>query len=235
MENLPHHVAIIMDGNGRWAKARHLPVLEGHRKGAEALRRIVRYAKEKNISYLTAYSFSTENWRRSKIEIEGLMNLIRFNLEKHLRELVEENIKIRVIGDLSAFPKDVQMLITKAVEKTSRNTQMMLILALNYGSRSEITRAVQALIKESRTSKINPEIITEKTIEEHLYTKDIPDPDLLIRTSGEMRISNFLLWQCAYSEFLFPSTLWPDFGEKEFEEALEVYASRQRRFGARPK
>ncbi len=234
MKNIPRHVAIIMDGNGRWAKSKHLPVLEGHRKGAEALRQAAYYAKDKGISYLTVYAFSTENWRRSKIEVTGLINLIRFNIKQHLQELIDKDIKIKIIGDLLSFPEDVRLLINDAVAKTACNTSLTLSIALNYGGRQEIIRSAQCLAKDVQEGRIAPQDIKEENIEEYLYTKGTPDPDLLIRTSGEERISNFLLWQSAYSEFYFPSVYWPDFGEKEFDEALKIYSSRQRRFGARP-
>lgn len=234
MRNIPRHVAIIMDGNGRWAKSRHLPVLEGHRKGAEALRQVTYYAKNKGISYLTVYAFSTENWRRSKLEVTGLLNLIRFNIKQHLQELIDEKIKIQTIGDLTGFPEDVRTLIEDAVIKTAHNTSFTLVIALNYGGRHEITRSMQYIAKEIKEGSLDPQDIKEENIENYLYTKGIPDPDLLIRTSGEKRLSNFLLWQCAYSEFYFPSVYWPDFGEKEFDKALEAYSNRQRRFGARP-
>ena len=228
---LPRHVAIIMDGNGRWAKARRLPRAAGHRRGVEAVRRIVRKAGEIGIKVLTLYAFSSENWRRPVEEVSDLMGLLRHFIRADLNEIAEAGVRIRVIGDYRAFQDDVVKLIDGAIERTAGNTGMTLVIALNYGSQNEIARAAQLLAERARSGQIEPSSITADTIAAELDTADIPPVDLLIRTSGERRLSNFLLWQAAYAELLFVDTLWPDFGEAELAQALDDFARRERRFG----
>jgi undecaprenyl diphosphate synthase len=228
---LPRHVAIIMDGNGRWAKARRLPRAAGHRRGVEAVRRIVRKAGELGIEVLTLYAFSSENWRRPVEEVSDLMGLLRHFIRADLNEIAEAGVRIRVIGDYRAFQDDVVKLIDGAIERTVGNTGMTLVIALNYGSHNEIARAAQALAERARGGEIEPAAITADAIAAELDTADIPPVDLLIRTSGERRLSNFLLWQAAYAELLFVDTLWPDFGEAELVQALDDFARRERRFG----
>ena len=225
MTNLPVHIAIIMDGNGRWAKARGLSRTAGHKKGVEATKSVVRHAGEIGLKYLTLYAFSTENWRRPETEINDLMTLLRFYLKSEAAELHKNNVRLRVIGFRERLSKDILNMIDKIEEMTASNTGLNLTIALDYGSRQEILRAVNALISQGVSN------VDEQTFEAHLFTKDIPDPDLLIRTSGEERISNFLLWQCAYSEFYFTDTLWPEFTNEEFDKAIATYNSRERRYG----
>ena len=229
--NLPRHVAIIMDGNGRWAKARRLPRAAGHRRGVEAVRRVVRQAGELGIEALTLYAFSSENWRRPAEEISDLMGLLRHFIRADINEIAGANVRIRVIGDYRAFQDDVVKLIDGAIERTAANTGMTLAIALNYGSQNELARAARMLAERARAGEIEPASITAEALERELYTADLPPVDLLIRTSGERRLSNFLLWQAAYAELLFVDTLWPDFGEAEFSAALEEFARRERRFG----
>jgi undecaprenyl diphosphate synthase len=228
---LPRHVAIIMDGNGRWAKARRLPRVAGHRRGIDAVRRVVRRAGELGIQVLTLYAFSSENWRRPAEEISDLTGLMRHFIGVHLDEIHEANVRIRVIGDHSAFQGDVVTLIDGAIARTAGNTGMTLVIALNYGSQNELALAARALAERVRAGEIHPAAITPEAVAAELQTGDLPDVDLLIRTSGERRLSNFLLWQAAYAELLFVDTLWPDFGEAELEAALSDYGRRERRFG----
>ncbi len=225
------HLALILDGNGRWALSRGLPTIEGHRQGAEALRNILRDVWDAGIQYLTVYAFSTENWKRSKLEISGIMQILRYNLKKHLNEFIENNIQIRILGDLLKFPKDLVPLIENAVEKTKKNTGLTLAIALNYGGRAEITRAAKRIAEKVVSQEMSLEEIDEALFAHHLYTAGLPDPDLLIRTGGDIRISNYLLWQMAYTEFLFTETLWPDFSKTDLIESLEEFKKRQRRFG----
>jgi undecaprenyl diphosphate synthase len=228
---VPRHVAIIMDGNGRWAKARRLPRVAGHRRGVEAVRGVVRHAGELGIGVLTLYAFSSENWRRPAEEISDLMGLLRHFIGIHLDELHEAGIRIRVIGDYHAFQPDVVRLIQGALDRTAANTSMTLVIALNYGSQNELAAAARALAEKARAGELDPAAITAETLEAELSTSDLPPVDLLIRTSGERRVSNFLLWQAAYAELLFVETLWPDFGPAELEAALEDFSRRDRRFG----
>jgi undecaprenyl diphosphate synthase len=228
---LPRHLAIIMDGNGRWAKARRLPRVAGHRRGVETVRRIVRRAGELGIEVLTLYAFSSENWRRPVEEISDLMGLLRHFIRADLDEIAQAGVRIRVIGDYRAFQDDVVRLIDGAIERTAANTGMTLAIALNYGSQNELAHAARALAEQARAGALDPAAITPELIERNLYTGDLPPVDLLIRTSGERRLSNFLLWQAAYAELLFVDTLWPDFDEAELERALEDFARRERRFG----
>ena len=227
-EGTPVHVAIIMDGNGRWAKARGLPRTAGHKRGADAVKRVVKSAGNLGISYLTLFGFSSENWQRPEAEVKDLMGLLRFYLESEITELAAAGVRLNVIGDRSRFPADTVDLITKSEARTASNTKLVLTIALSYGSRQEIVAAVKAIAAE----KIDPAEITEETVTRHLFTADMPDPDLLIRTSGEQRISNFLLWQLAYTELVFTDTLWPDFGHAELETAIATFRSRERRYGA---
>ena len=228
---LPRHVAIIMDGNGRWAKARRLPRIAGHRRGVEAVRRIVRKAGDIGIEVLTLYAFSSENWRRPVEEVSDLMGLLRHFIRADLNEIAQAGVRIRVIGDYRAFQDDLVRLIDDAIERTAGNTAMTLVIALNYGSQNELARAARTLAERAKAGEIDPASITADTISAELDTRDIPPVDLLIRTSGERRLSNFLLWQAAYAELLFTETLWPDFGEAELMHALDDFSRRERRFG----
>tara|TARA_Y100001934_G_scaffold272886_1_gene362026 strand:+ start:39344 stop:40084 length:741 start_codon:yes stop_codon:yes gene_type:complete len=229
---VPNHIAIIMDGNGRWANARSLPRAEGHRKGAEAVRRVVETAAKLGVSYLTLFGFSSENWKRPKYEIEKLMLLLRLYLRSEIAEMHRNNIRFRMIGDRTTLPSNVVELIEHAETATSVNSGLNLILALSYGGRQEIVNAARELSKKVVAGELSAEEIDENRFESHLLTLDIPDPDLLIRTSGEKRISNFLLWQNAYSELVFLDVLWPDFGEVELRNAIAEFQSRDRRFGS---
>ncbi|MCR9139495.1 MAG: isoprenyl transferase [Alphaproteobacteria bacterium] len=229
--SVPQHVAIIMDGNGRWAERRGQARTAGHRRGVEAVRAAVESAGELGVKYLTLFAFSSENWRRPQQEVNDLMGLLKFFIRRDLAELHRENIKIRVIGDKASLKADILSLLTEAEELTKANTAMQLIIAFNYGGRDEIARAARRLAARVSQGDLNAEDIREEDIGASLDTAGIPDPDLLIRTSGEQRISNFLLWQAAYAEFVFLPCLWPDFDRKAFEEALDIYQCRNRRFG----
>ena len=222
---VPRHVAIIMDGNGRWAKQKGLPRAAGHKAGAEAVRRTLQAAADAGVEVLTLYAFSSENWRRSEEEISDLKGLMRYYVEKELDRLTEERVKLRLIGDYRAFGPEMTRLLDRAIEKTAKNDRLTLVVALNYGSQQEIARAAAKAASAGE--------VTVESIGNHLETAGLPELDLLIRTSGEVRLSNFLLWQSAYSELLFTAVLWPDFGEAEFNEALAQFAARQRRFGGR--
>jgi undecaprenyl diphosphate synthase len=228
---LPAHVAIIMDGNGRWAKKRLLNRINGHEKGSEAVRTIVRTSRQVGISYLTLYAFSTENWQRPKAEVEALMVLLKKFLQSERKEMTENNIRLRVIGQTNRLPAKVREELEKTMTATRDLTGMNLILALSYGGRAEIVRMVQEVAEKIKHGIIDAEAVNEGLISEHLYTQGIPDPDLLIRTSGEMRISNFLLWQIAYTELFITNTLWPDFSKEEFLKILKGFTTRVRRFG----
>ncbi len=228
----PVHLAIIMDGNGRWAQARGKKRTFGHNAGAEAVRRAVEAASDLGIKYLTLFSFSSENWSRPKSEITDLMGLLRLYLRREIAELHSKNVRLRVIGDRSRLAEDIQDLIINGEEKTKNNTGLNLILALSYGARDEILNATRSLAAECAAGRINPEDIDERAFEQSLFTHDIPDPDLLIRTSGEKRISNFLLWQLAYTEFLFIDKHWPDFSISDMSDAVEEFSRRERRFGS---
>ncbi|MDX2500641.1 MAG: isoprenyl transferase [Deltaproteobacteria bacterium] len=229
--NLPAHIAIIMDGNGRWAKKRLLNRINGHEKGSDTVRTMVRTCREIGISYLTLYAFSTENWQRPKTEVDALMTLLRKFLHSEQKEMIERDIRLRVIGQIDRLPAKVQETLHTTMAATKDNTSMTLILALSYGGRAEITRMVQEVGQKIKHGEIDLNAINDDLIADHLYTRDIPDPDLLIRTSGEMRISNFLLWQIAYSEIFVTPTLWPDFSRDELLEILKDYQNRERRFG----
>ena len=230
---VPRHVAIIMDGNGRWAKARGLPRAAGHRQGAEAARKVLRAAGEAGVECLTLYAFSSENWSRPKDEINDLMGLLRFYITRELDALHREGIRIKILGDHNAFQPDVAKLVDAAVDRTAGNQRMTLAIALNYGSRSELAGAAQALARRVEAGEIGSADIDEAMVEDSLDTADLPPLDLLIRTSGEQRLSNFLLWQAAYAELLFVDTLWPDFDGDALRSALADYAGRERRFGGR--
>ncbi|WP_413289369.1 isoprenyl transferase [Bdellovibrio sp. HCB337] len=229
---LPKHIAIIMDGNGRWAQLRHKPRVFGHIKGTRVAKKIITACSRKGIKNLTLYAFSTENWLRPSAEVSFLMNLLRRYLKKETENLVKENIRFSIIGDISRVPSDVKDAITKAMHATSKCTGLNLVFALSYGSRQEITEAVRTIVAKVAAGELAASEIDESTINGALSTYPTPDPDLILRTSGEMRLSNFLMWQAAYSEFFFTSTLWPDFTEADLEQALEDYSGRQRRFGA---
>lgn len=228
---LPRHIAIIMDGNGRWAKKRSLPRSAGHSAGASNFRKIARYCNKIGIEYLTVYAFSTENWKRPKEEVEAIMNLFRDYLKEALSDFKEENIKTRFIGDTSVLADDLQELIKEAEEASAKATGMTLNIAINYGGRAELAMAVKKLCNDTVSGKLKPEDITEDTISQCLYTANQPDPDLIIRPSGERRISNFLLWQSAYSEFWYSDVLWPDFTKEQLELAIDDFNKRGRRFG----
>lgn len=229
---LPKHVAIIMDGNGRWARERNLPRVEGHRNGAESVRTIVRAAGEVGLKYLTLYAFSVENWNRPKDEVETLMKYLERYLRSETPELDRNNVRLEVIGQIYRLPEFVQKELKKSITTLSKNNGLTVVMALSYGARTEIVDAVRAIAEKVEKDKLDPAEINEAVISQHLYTKNIPDPDLLIRTSGEMRVSNFLLWQISYAELVVTPTLWPDFRKAQFFEALEEYARRHRRFGA---
>lgn len=228
---LPTHIGIIMDGNGRWAQKRFLPRSAGHRAGAQNFRTITRYCSKIGIKYLTVYAFSTENWSRPMEEVGALMRLFKEYLEEALRDFMDENIRVRFIGDVSAFPQELQELIQEVEEASAPKTGMVLNLAMNYGGRAEITRAAKAFAQDVAQGKVQPEDLTEESFSRYLYTGGQPDPDLIIRPSGEERLSNFLLWQSAYAEFVYFDILWPDFKTKDLDEAIAIYSSRQRRFG----
>ena len=230
---VPRHVAIIMDGNGRWAEQRGLPRVAGHRAGAESLRKTLRAAVRHGVEVVTVYAFSSENWRRSDEEIADLTGLMRFYLEREFAEIHREGVRLRIIGDVEAFGADLVSRLLAAVEQTKANTRLTLVVALNYGSRLEIAAAARALAQKVRDGSIEPEAIDETALSAELATNFLPDPDLVIRTSGEIRLSNFLLWQSAYAELMFIETLWPDFDEQVFADVLSRYASRDRRFGGR--
>ncbi len=229
---LPNHVALIMDGNGRWATQRGLPRIAGHRQGARTLKEILRCCKDWGIPALTAYAFSTENWRRPTEEVDFLMGLFERLLNRELAEMQREDVRISFIGDLEALPPNLQRIIQRAMDLTVQNQSLHFAVALNYGSRAEILRVCQHLGAQIQRGELQPEAIAEQHIQQYLYRPDLPDPDLLIRTSGEQRLSNFLLWQMAYTELYFTDILWPDFGREAFQDALDVYQGRDRRFGS---
>ena len=228
---VPRHVAVIMDGNGRWAQARGLPRTEGHRKGMEAVRRIIRHASNRGISQLTLYSFSSENWRRPAEEVGFLMGLLKFFIRRDLAELHAENVRVRVIGEREGLSADIAGLLDEAEHLTRANTGLTLAIAFNYGGRQEIVGAVRAIAEKVARGELDPSAIDTDTIGAALHTAAMPEPDLVIRTSGEQRLSNFLLWQAAYSELVFSPVLWPDFDEAAFDAAILDYNTRERRFG----
>lgn len=231
-ENLPKHIAIIMDGNRRWAKAKKLPIAMGHKEGAKTLEKIVRHANKLGIEYLTVYAFSTENWKRAEDEVKSLMLLLQSYIEEYSKRANSENIKVQFLGDTSAFSDKMQIGIKNCIERTKNNTGVVFNIALNYGGRAEIVRAIKEISNKVKENEIQIEDIDEELVSKNLYTNGMPDPDLLIRTSGEIRLSNFLPWQLVYTEFLFVEKNWPDFLEKDLEDAIEVYQKRTRKFGA---
>jgi undecaprenyl diphosphate synthase len=230
--SLPRHIAIIMDGNGRWARARGLPRIAGHRRGAEAVRRTLTAAAEIGIPYLTLFGFSSENWKRPLNEVDDLMGLLRHYLRGEIAELHGNGVRLRVIGEKSRLAPDIVAMIDNAEKLTAANTGINLTIALSYGGRAEIAAAARKIAAEAKSGAVSLDAIDEDLIARHLFTADLPDPDLLIRTSGEQRISNFMLWQCAYAELVFTKTLWPDFGRADLEQAITDYRCRERRYGA---
>ena len=230
-ERLPRHVAIIMDGNGRWATQRGLNRITGHRRGKQSVQEIVETARRLGIEYLSLYAFSTENWQRPRDEVAALMRFLRHYLAAELKKMMKNGIRLLAIGNLRKLPRDVQAALRQTIEDTRQNTGMTVILAVSYGGREEITEAVRAIARRVRRENIDPEDVDQDLVASHLGTAGVPDPDLLIRTSGEMRISNFLLWQIAYTEIYVTETLWPDFREREFLDAVAHFQRRERRFG----
>jgi len=229
---LPRHIAIIMDGNGRWAKARGLPRIAGHRRGADAVRRTLEAVRELGVPYLTLFGFSSENWKRPLDEVDDLMGLLRHYLRGEIAELHQNGVRLRVIGEIGRLAPDIVAMIENAEALTRENGAINLTIALSYGGRAELVAAARAVAGEVAAGRLTLDRIDEKLIASHLFTADLPDPDLLIRTSGEQRLSNFLLWQCAYAELVFTKTLWPDFGRSDLEKAIADYGRRERRYGA---
>ena len=228
----PRHVAIIMDGNGRWALERGLPRVKGHHQGVEAVRRVARAARDMGVQYLTLYSFSTENWSRPHSEVGELFMLLRTFIRRDLSELCRANVRIRIIGESDGLPADIMALLREAETATAANTGQTLVIAFNYGSRAEITKAARHLARMAASGQIDPETVDQTMLSSALDTNGLPDPDLVIRTSGEQRLSNFLLWQCAYAELVFVDKYWPDFGKADLAAAIEQFSSRRRRYGA---
>ncbi|MFO7316525.1 MAG: isoprenyl transferase [Bacilli bacterium] len=231
IEVIPSHIAIIMDGNGRWAKKRAMPRIAGHHEGMKTVRKIARVADDLGVKVLTLYAFSTENWKRPKTEVDYLMSLPEKFLDDFLPEIIERNICVQMIGEKEGLPEHTKKAINNAMEKTKNNTGLILNFALNYGSRAEIVKAMKKMMADVQEGKLSIDAITEETMNQYLMTSHLPEPDLLIRTSGEVRLSNFMLWQLAYTEFWFTDTLWPDFDEEDFMEAIYAYQRRNRRYG----
>lgn len=231
-ENMPRHIAIIMDGNRRWAKAKGVPVSYGHKEGAKTLEKIVRYANKIGLEYITVYAFSTENWKRAEDEVKSLMMLLQNYLDEYSKRADTENIRVKILGDISALSIGMQKSIEKCMERTKDNTGVTFNIALNYGGRDELIKATKKIASQVKNNEIQIEDITEELISNNLYTKGEPEPDLLIRTSGEQRLSNFLPWQLVYTEFLFVDKLWPDFKEEDLNDAIIEYQKRTRKFGA---
>lgn len=229
--NVPQHVAIIMDGNGRWAKQRGLPRLKGHEQGAESVRAVLRAARQAGVKYLTLYAFSTENWVRPKDEVEGLMNLLGVFMGRYEGELLKNKVRLRVMGQIERLPEKLQKKLLKLMEKSAEDYEYTLIVALSYGSRLEIAEAAKAIARKAAKGELDPETVNEETVAQHLYLPDVPDPELMIRTSGELRLSNFLLWQLSYAELYVTDVFWPDFREEQFFQALEAFNQRGRRYG----
>jgi len=234
LRRLPRHVAIIMDGNGRWAEQRGLTRLRGHRAGKDSVRAVVETSRELGVEYLSLYAFSTENWQRPAREVDGLMTLLRRYLASELDKMMKHEIRLRAIGNLRRLPRAVRQALRSAVDATRDNTKMTVVLAVSYSGREEMVKAMRRIARLVERGEVDPGRITPSVVESHLDTAGIPDPDLLIRTSGEMRVSNFYLWQVAYSELYITDTLWPDFREREYREALAFFQQRQRRFGRTP-
>ncbi|GAB5457706.1 MAG: isoprenyl transferase [Henriciella sp.] len=229
--SLPQHVAIIMDGNGRWATASGLPRAIGHERGVEALRKTVEAAQSMQLSYMTVYSFSTENWRRPISEVNALFALLKAYVKRDLDRLTREGVRIRILGTREGLPDDILALVTRAEDKTKHNSSFTLAIAFNYGGREEIVRAAKAVMAQAKKGQLDPEALSEDIFAAHLDTADMPDPDLVIRTSGEYRLSNFLIWQAAYAELVFMDVLWPDFRGEHLREALDLFQARERRYG----
>lgn len=232
MNNLPEHIAIIMDGNRRWAKEHNVPIQMGHKEGAKTIEKIVEYANQIGLKYITVYAFSTENWKRSQEEVSWLMQLLQNYLDEYSKRADTQNIRIRVLGDMTALNQGLQNSIADAIERTKNNTGTSFNVALNYGGRDEIVKATQKIAKQVQDGVLSIEDINEEVLSNNMYTYDMPDPDLMIRTSGELRTSGFLMWQLAYTEFLFVDKYWPDFTEKDLDDAIEAYGKRKRKFGA---
>ncbi|MDR2295687.1 MAG: isoprenyl transferase [Clostridiales Family XIII bacterium] len=233
LNRIPAHIGIVMDGNGRWARAKGLPRLSGHNAGMLAMKEIVKRASALGVKYLTVYAFSTENWKRSVEEVSGIFNLLILYVDRELAELNANNVRVRILGDYEALPPSAVERLRRSLKTTADNGGMQFGIALNYGSRNEIARALRAVAAEVAAGRLAPEGIDEALIASRLYTAGMPDPDLIIRTGGERRLSNFLLWQSAYSEFVFSEVHWPDFSPREFEKSIEEYQGRERRFGGR--
>ena len=231
--NIPEHIAVIMDGNGRWAQRHGVPRAKGHEQGGQTVQRVIDLCRERGVKWLTLYAFSTENWGRSKLEVTALMRMLVKYLYERLPEMMEKNVRLHAIGELYMLPKNAQEALRDVMEKTRGNTGLNTVLALSYGSRQEITAAARALAQDVKDGRLEPADITPELLSSRLYTAGMPDPDLLIRTSGEMRISNYLLWQISYSEIHVTDTLWPDFDRADFDAALTDYAARNRRYGKR--
>jgi undecaprenyl diphosphate synthase len=229
--NVPKHVAIIMDGNGRWAKQRGLPRIKGHEQGAESVRAVLRAAKQADVKFLTLYAFSTENWIRPKDEVDGLMNLLGVFMDRYENDLLKNKIRLRVMGQIERLPEKVQKKLAKLMETSAKDYEYTLIVALSYGSRLEIAEAAKAIARKAAKGELDPETVNEESVAQHLYLPDVPDPELMIRTSGELRLSNFLLWQLSYAELYVTDVFWPDFREPEFFKALEAFNQRGRRYG----
>ena len=227
---VPRHIAVIMDGNGRWARQRGKPRLAGHEAGSETVRCVLNYCRDAGVRYLTLYAFSTENWTRPRAEVSGLMSLLGTFIKTYERELIEKRVRLRVIGRREDLPAHLVRALTR-LEKETAGFERQLVIALSYSGRSELTRAVRLIAEKVKAGTLAPEAVDEAVVAGHLYAPDVPDPDLIIRTSGEMRVSNFLLWQCAYSEFYVTPVLWPDFREADFNAAMAAYAARERRYG----
>ena len=232
-ENFPKHIAIIMDGNRRWAKKRMLPAKMGHREGAKVLEKLVRYANKIGLKYLTVYAFSTENWKRSEEEVSALMDLLKFYLDDYMKRVDTENVRIKFWGDTSVLRKDLQESMQCGVERTKDNTGVQINICINYGGRDEMVRATKKTAERVQKGELEIEDITEDTISNSLYSAGVPDPDLMIRTSGELRTSGFLLWQLSYTEFVFLDKYWPDFNEKDLDQCIEIYQKRNRKFGGK--
>jgi len=231
LEKIPRHVALIMDGNGRWAQERGLPRIEGHKEGAQSVRALLRAASKAGVEYLTVYAFSTENWKRSPKEVDGLMKLLVSSLNAYEQELHDNRIRLRTMGQFERLPRLVRQRLQKTIDATAHYTDHTFIVALSYGSRMEIADAARKIAEKAKAGELDPKTIDEQTLADHLYLPDVPDPELMIRTSGELRLSNFLLWQLSYAEFHITDTYWPDFREEQFFQALEAFNSRDRRYG----
>ena len=230
-DRIPEHVAIIMDGNGRWAQERGLPRIKGHEEGAQSVRAILRATQKAQVKYLTLYAFSTENWVRPKEEVDGLMNLLGTFMARYAKELLKNKIRLRVMGQIERLPPKIQKKIARLADESAKDYEYTLIIALSYGSRLEIAEAAKAIARKAAAGELDPETVDEQTVADHLYLPDVPDPELMIRTSGELRLSNFLLWQLSYAELYVTETYWPDFREEQFFQALEAFNQRGRRYG----